>query len=78
MPGFCGPQLPLVLTNLMNRADIWVVERGRGAGLKLKTLHRLPIPRKFFRQEFERYETAELGVLGLIDNPHPAAAEQRR
>src|SRR5208337_1105977 len=67
--------LALVLLNSVDSADVGMVERRGGAGLPLKTLQRLTIPGKFFRQEFERYEAAELGVLGLIDHTHPSAAQ---
>jgi hypothetical protein len=52
-----------------------MVECRGGAGLSLKTLQRLAIPGKFFRQEFERHQAAELGVLGLVDDTHAATAE---
>ncbi len=35
--------LAFVLTNLMNGADIGMVERGGGAGLALETLQRLAV-----------------------------------
>ena len=36
---------------------------------------RLLIVGNIFGQEFQRNKAAKLGVLGLVDNTHPAAAE---
>jgi len=35
----------------------------------------LRIAGDIFRKEFQRDETAELGVFGLVDHAHPAAPE---
>ena len=43
--------LPLVLFNLVDRADVGVVQRGRGAGFALETLQRLGTVRQLLRQE---------------------------
>jgi hypothetical protein len=52
-----------------------MVERGRGTSLAAKTLQRLRIAGDVIRKEFERNETAQFGVLGLVHHAHTAAAE---
>src|SRR4029077_7055915 len=46
--------------NLVNGADMRMVQSGSGARLALKALNRLGIAGETFRQEFKRHETAEL------------------
>src|SRR5438094_3495843 len=67
--------LAFVLVDLMNRADIRMVEGGGGSGLTLKTLQRLVIARKSFWQELQGYAATQLRILGLIDHPHAATAK---
>ncbi len=52
-----------------------MVEPGGGFGLALETLAGLVIAQKVRREEFQRDGAVELGVLGLIDDTHPAFAE---
>ena len=52
-----------------------MVQRGGGAGFTLKALDRLGIAGKAFRKEFQGDESAQLGVLRLVDHAHAAAAE---
>ncbi len=47
----------------------------RGAGFALKTFKRLAILRQRFGKELQRHKPTKLGVLGLVDHTHPAAAE---
>jgi hypothetical protein len=68
-----GP--PLVRVDVVDRADVGVVE-GRGrAGLALEALEGLVAREQPLRQKLERHPTAETGVLGLVDDAHPAAAQ---
>src|SRR5437660_12581418 len=64
-----------MLANLVNRADVGMVQSGGGLGLASKTLQSLDVLCKFLRQEFQGNKTLELCVLSLVDNTHPAAAE---
>src|SRR5207302_9098090 len=41
----------------------------------LKTAQGLRISSNVIRQKLQRHKTTELGVLGLVDQTHPAAAE---
>ena len=52
-----------------------MVEGGGGLGFALEALQGLMIFGHVFRQELERDEAMELGVLGLIDDTHPSATE---
>ena len=61
--------------NLVDGADVRMVERGGGTRLALKALNRLGIAGKAFRKEFQGHESAQLGVLRLVDHSHAAAAE---
>ena len=44
-------------------------------GFASEPFQRLVVFRKFLRQELQRNEAAQLGVLGLIDHTHAAATE---
>ncbi len=66
-------RMALVFANLINRADVGMVERGSGAGLAAKALERQKITRDIVGKEFEGDEAAELHVFGFVDDAHPAA-----
>jgi hypothetical protein len=66
--------LPLVRIDVVNGADAGVVEGGRGARLALEALEGLGLRAEALRQELEGHGTAEAGVLGPVDDPHPSAA----
>ena len=44
-------------------------------GLAVKTVEGLRVSGELIGQELQGDEAAELGVLGLVNNAHPAAAE---
>jgi hypothetical protein len=64
-----------VLANLVNRADVWVVERRGRTCFALKAVERLAILCHLFRQELQRYQAAECEVLGLVHHTHAAATQ---
>ena len=64
-----------VAADFVDRADIRMIQSGGRARFALKSLERVRIARGFFRQEFQRDEAAERGVLGFVHHAHPAAAE---
>ena len=67
--------LPLVRVDVVDGADAGVVE-GRGSvRLALEALERLGLRGEALGQELEGHGTPEPGVLGLVDDPHPAAAQ---
>ena len=65
----------LVLAQFMNRADVWMIERGRRASFTLEAFLGNGIGEHFGRQELDRNLAAEPLVFGAIDHSHPAAAE---
>jgi hypothetical protein len=73
-----------VLVDVMNAADIGLIEGGGGAGLALKPLQLLTIDmllvgtrcrRQGLRQELEGDESLEMGVLRPVDHTHTPATE---
>src|SRR5258708_34796451 len=58
----------------MNRADVWMIQRRSGPRLACETLQRDGIAGQLFRQKLQRDHAAKLEVLGPIDHPHTAAA----
>ena len=70
-----GP--PVVLVDVVDRADVGVLERGGGARLALQPLEGLRVARQLLGQELQRDASAELQVLGLVDDAHAAAAQLR-
>ena len=66
-----------VLSNLVDGADIRVVQGGGRTRFALKTVKRERIFFRLRRQELERDVAAQVDVLGFIHNTHPSAAELR-
>ena len=67
--------LALVLADVVDGADVRMVQGGGGAGLALEALERLLIAGELRRQELEGHEAAQARVLGLVDHAHAAAAQ---
>jgi hypothetical protein len=55
-----------------------VIQGGGGPGFATEALEGLGIARQVIRQKLERHGTAELEVLGFVDDAHAAAAELRQ
>ena len=64
--------LAVVFANFVDGADIRVVQRGCGTRLTPEALQRLCVFGHIFGKKFQRDEAAERGVLGFIDDTHPA------
>ncbi len=64
-----------LLINLMDRADVWVIERGRGFGFPLKAGQCLWVFGHIIRKEFERDKALEFNVVGLENDTHTATTE---
>jgi hypothetical protein len=64
-----------VPADLVDRADVRVVQCRRGFGLALEATEGLRVLGYIFWQEFERDEATQVGVLGLIDDTHASPAE---
>ena len=60
----------------VNRHDIWMVQRGGGAGFLLEPIDTGPIGRDLRPDDLDRDVTAEPRVAGAINFAHPARAER--
>jgi hypothetical protein len=67
--------LALVLADVVDGADVRVVEGGSGPGLALESLPGLAVGEQAFREELEGDAAPEPRVLGLVDDAHASAAE---
>jgi hypothetical protein len=65
----------VLLADVMNGADVRMIQSGGRPGLALETLQGVGVAGEFVRQEFESDETVQAGVFSLVDHAHPAAAE---
>src|SRR5579863_8208046 len=61
--------------NVVNGADVGMVQRRGGARFALKTFESLRIGCDVLGKKFESDEAAEFGVFGFVDDAHSAAAE---
>ena len=68
-------RLAVPLVDLVDRADIGMVQRRRGLRLAQEALAVLARARDVLREELQRDDALETGVLGLVDDAHPAFAE---
>ncbi len=66
---------PFVFADVVDGADVGMVERGGGAGFALEAFEGLRIASEIVGEKFERDEAAEAGVFGFVDDAHAAAAE---
>ena len=71
--GDIGPVL--VLADLVDGADVRVVQGRGGLGLDEETLFEVGRVHEVRRQELQGHRPLELEVLGLVDDPHAAVAE---
>ncbi len=67
--------LALVLIDLVDRADVRMVQGCRGAGFPKKAAKRGLVARRLGRKELDCYGAIELRVFSPIDDPHAAVAE---
>jgi hypothetical protein len=73
---FHGDEMPaFVLVDVVDCADVWVIQ-GRGRlGFTLESLQRLAVPGQRLGQELQGNWAFEPGVLGLIHYAHSALAQ---
>ena len=62
-------------SNIVNGADVGMIERGCSARLAAEPFDRLRIVGNVVRKEFQRDAPAEARVLGLVDHAHSPAAQ---
>ncbi len=67
--------LTVRFVDLVNRADIRVIERRGGEGFPLEAFASRGIILQLLGQELQRDMTAQLQVLGLVDDAHAAATQ---
>jgi len=63
------------LVDAVDTADVGMIETGRGLRFPDQTRLGLGVVQCVRREEFQRDRAAELRVLGLVDDSHPAFAE---
>jgi hypothetical protein len=66
---------PIGLVNLVDRADIRVVQGGRSFGFPLETAEGLRVVGKFVGKEFQGDVATELEVFGLVNDTHAPAPD---
>ena len=67
--------LTALLADVVNRADVGVIEGGCGFGLAAEASEGLRVAGQAFGKEFQGDGTMKAGVFGLIDDTHATAAE---
>src|SRR6516164_9088109 len=67
--------LSVLFVNVVNSANIWMIECRGSMCFTPKASQRLGITCKFRRQEFQSDEAMQAGVFGPIHDTHPAPAE---
>jgi len=65
----------MILADLVNRQDVWMIEPNYGMRFLLKPLQALRVAGKARGQEFERSLAARCHVGGQIHFAHPAGAD---
>ena len=68
-------RLTILLADVVNRADIGVIESRCSLRLTLKTGESLGVFGYLVGQEFERDKAMEPGVLGFVHHPHATTAQ---
>src|SRR5215467_10491967 len=67
--------LAFLLADLVDGADMGMVQSGGGARFALKPFQSLAVLRTMFGEELQGNGAAELGVFGLINHTHAAATQ---
>ena len=65
----------VLLADIVNGADVGVIQRRRGACLAAESRQGLGIVGEVWRQELQRDEALQPGILGFVDDAHSAAAQ---
>jgi hypothetical protein len=64
-----------VLADFVNGANVGMVQCRRSTSFTTKPFECLRVAGYILWQKFQGYEATKLGILSLIDNTHPTAAE---
>jgi len=65
----------IIIPNVMNYANVWVVKCRCGTRFALKAFQRESVVREAFLQELHGNEALEFHVFGFVDNAHAPAAQ---
>ncbi len=65
----------IFFADIVNRADVGMIERAGGFGFALEALERLRVVRHIIRQKFQRNGAIQARVLSLVHHAHAAATE---
>ena len=68
-------RLSKYFVNFVDGANVGVVQRRCSFGLALKSREGLWVSGDIIRKEFQRNETIELEIFGLVNHTHPATTE---
>jgi hypothetical protein len=66
---------PCLVVNLVNGADVGMIQCRGCLGFALKSAKGLRIFGHVVREEFESYKAAQLHVFSFVDDTHPASAQ---
>ena len=66
---------PGVVADLVDRGDVWMIERAGGARLPQQAGRGFGIADRVRRQELERDASFQIRILGQIHRAHPACAD---
>jgi hypothetical protein len=67
--------LAILLADVVNRANVGMVQRGGGLGFALESREGLRVAGDVLRQKFQRNEALEARVFGLVNDTHTSAAK---
>src|ERR1700722_13084654 len=67
----------VVFANVVDGEDVWMVQRGDGAGFLLEAAEAVGVFRKSLREDFDGDVAAEAGVFCTEDFAHSASADWR-
>src|SRR5208337_5543143 len=65
----------VLLADVINGADVGVIQGGSGPRLPLETCERLRVVSDFVRQKLQGHEPVQADVLGLVNHAHSATAQ---
>jgi hypothetical protein len=65
----------VLLADVMNGADVGMIQRGRGPSFALEPAQCLPVASQIVGEELEGHEATKAGILRFVDHAHAAAAE---
>src|SRR5579884_3720666 len=68
-------KLIAMLSDLVDRANIWMIQSGCSSRFTAKALERLRITGKLIGKEFQCDEPAEFRILSLVNHTHTATAK---